>query len=178
MDMERVVQKRSVREGYVVLLRAEADLLLPSEEGIIRDFYLKTAQACLNWAEKVWGEAIRRDYNALEIAERAKFRTRYYRFAMRVPWQDEVHLGIVCESERIVFGEPNDAYRMSHVWNIAEQTLLPMTQILQLYRHQLAKNDVPFSPHGAYREGEMIVFFRNKTSKNDFLEAKLPVEEK
>ena len=178
MEMERLLQKRSVREGYVVLLRAEADLLLPKEAGIMRDFYLKTAQACLNWAEEVWGEWIRRDYNALEAVARAGFRTRSYRFAMRVPWQDEAHICIVCESERVVFGEEKDAYRMSHVWNFREGTLLPLTQILQLFRHELAKNDLPFSPHGAYRESDWIVFFRNKTSKNDFLEAKLPVKEK
>ena len=175
MEFENVVWQRSVREGYVVLLRAEAELLLPTEGERIRDFYEKTASACLSWATDVWGERLRDDFCRLSNRERATFRIQRYRFYMRIPWQEGPYVTILCESRRNTSGGTEDLHRICHTWNTDEQTVLPKKQILRLFSAELAKKELPFAPDGIYKEKEKLVIFKNRGEKNDFLEAKLPI---
>ena len=177
MELERMVWKNAVREGYVVLLRAQAELLLPCGEERIREFYQKTARACLLWACEIWGEQLREAFCALEGKGRARFRTRQYHFSMRSPWEGDGYVCILCESTRSTDDGEADFHRISHVWKVDEQTALPKRQILQLWRPKLAKNAPSFLPDGFYREGESMIFFKNPTSKNGFLEAKSPMIE-
>ena len=175
MDFEEVIWKESVREGYVVLLRAEMKLLLPTKQAKIREFYQKTARACLSWACAVWGDRLKSAFCALDHKSRGKFHTRHYRFRMRIAWESAPYISILCDSEREETGGDKGFYRIAHLWNAEEETILPPKQILHTLRHKLAKNELSFSPDGIYREQNEIVFFKNPTSKTEFLEARLPI---
>jgi hypothetical protein len=175
MDFEGVVWKESVREGYVVLLRAEMKLLLPTKQAKIRDFYQKTARACLSWACEVWGGQLKSAFCALDNRSRGHFHTRHYRFTMRIAWECAPYISILCESERDGTNGSKGLYRIAHLWNEEEETVLPPKQILHIFRPKLAKNELSFSPDGIYREQNEIVIFKNPTSKNEFLEARLPI---
>lgn len=176
MELEAMTRRQSVREGYVVLLRAEAEILLPKDPFLsMRSFYEKVSEACLNWVTEIYGEELRRHFLSLsDVREKSRFRTQYYRFWMRIPWQEMPHITILCESERTSLDGTRDFYRICHTWNTEEQTMLPFGQILQLFGFKLAKNEMPFVPDGIFKENDRIVIFQNRTSKNNFLEAKLP----
>lgn len=176
MELERVVWKKTVSEGYVVLLRAQAELMLPLDKREMRAFYEKTARACLLWATEVWGERLRAVYCAMDKVDKARYRAERYQFFMRSPWEDERHLCVLCESTRTHPGEAGDRHRICHFWDKNEETILPKHQILRLLRLKLAKNELPFAPDGIFVEADKIVVFKNPTPKNGFLEAKLPVK--
>ncbi len=176
MRVERKEYKATVREGYQILLRAEAELLLPTEKPKMCDFYTKLAKACILWAAEVHGDTLRKEFAALESTrERSRFRTQQYRFRMRVAWEDASFASILCESELTgQWKEPQNSYhRTSHVWNLEEETILPVPQILQTFGVTLSKEMFPFRPDGIYPDGEGIVLFRNPTSSSHFMEKKL-----
>ena len=177
MELEEMVWKRSVREGYTVLLKAEAKLLLPKDCAEMRDFYQRLADACMNWTIDVYGERLRTQFLSLsDVREKSRFRTQQYRFWMRIPWQDAEYLTMLCESERTTPEGGCDFYRVAHTWKLAEQTALPTEQVMRLFGARIGKRELPFSADGIYREGDKLVIFQNKTEKNGFREAKLPLE--
>lgn len=178
MELERVLMRRTVREGYVLLLRAEAELLLPKEGlEVIREFYLHVAQACLDWVSGIYGEELRKYYLALsDIRERSRFFTRCYRFWMRVPWQNDEHMTVLCESERDPIDGERDFYRIAHTWNLSEQSILPPAQTMKLFEVKMRRSVLPFAPDGIYREEGRVKIFKNPCKENRFLEAELPPE--
>ena len=176
MNFEQTERKGVVREGYQILLKAEARLLLPVEHKNIRLFYENMVHACLKWAVEVHGERVRAEFEKLEtIKERSAFSTQHYRMIMRCPWQSERHAAILCESQLTdQWREPRKSYhRISHIWDLSEQTLLPIPQILKLFHTHLTKGTLPFRPDGIYPEGDELVFFRNATDSAPFLEKRL-----
>jgi len=89
MELEKKNLRGAVIEGYTVLMRAEAELLLPKEKKEIGDFYISLAKKCMAWAIEVRGEGLRAEFLAAKSSEeRARFPTRHYRFSMRYPWSD------------------------------------------------------------------------------------------
>ena len=40
----------TVREGYQILMRADAELYLPEEKPRMLEFYKRMAQTCMRWA--------------------------------------------------------------------------------------------------------------------------------
>ncbi|MBQ9759975.1 MAG: hypothetical protein IJW16_01355 [Clostridia bacterium] len=176
MEFERAFYRRSVREGYVVLLRAEAELLLPvGGYQTMRAFYEKIVEACMNWVVEIYGEEVRRRFLSLEsIREKSRFRTQSYRFFMRSPWQEEDYLTLLCESERSSLDGDLDFYRICHTWNCREETVLPPAQCRRLFGLSASKGEMPFVPDGFYRENGRIVIYKNKTSTSDFMEVSLP----
>ena len=178
MELEKREEKRSVREGYVVLLRASAQLLLPNEAyPTMRAFYQRIVDACMSWTEEIYGERLRAHFLSLtDIRERSHYRTLSYRFAMRVPWQETPYITILCESERKELDGSVDFYRICHTWNTEEETVLPYRQAIQLFRPKATKGEMPFVPDGIYREDDKIVIYKNKTLQNRFLEARLPLK--
>ncbi len=178
MDFEHVSLRKTVREGYVLLLRAEAELMLP-KEGYenLRGFYERVAQSCLNWVTEIYGEELRRYFLALsDIRERSRFFTRRYRFWMRVPWQDEAHVTILCESERDPIEGERDFYRIAHTWNLEEESILPPIQVMRLLGVRLRRSAFPFVPDGIYCEDGHVKIFKNPGRENRFLEIELPPE--
>ena len=177
MKMEKAERHATVREGYQILLRADAELLLPEEKPLMRAFYERLAETCMTWAVSVHGEALRREFLALEeIREKSQFGTQRYRLRMRCVWEEGVWAAILCESDLTgQWKTPQKSYhRISHVWNTEEELALPFGEILENFGVRLAKNKLPFRPDGIYPEGENMVFFRNVTDNVAFLERKLP----
>ena len=171
MQMEAQPERRTVREGYQVLLRAEAELLLPSESHAkMRAYYRELAERCLTWATDVEGERLRNSFLSLEQpAQRSRFRTTYYRFWISVPWMEGEHLAVVCSSH---LGD--DLRRSAQIWNLTEETLLPLRQVEQLFADVLREQPRPFRPHGIYPERGALVLFRNPTAGGVFLERRIP----
>ena len=175
----------TVREGYQVLLRAEAEILLPEGKDIIGNYYRLLANKCMSWATEVYGERIRNDFLSLEdLHDRALWRAQKYRFLMRIPWQSEHHIAILCES--YLLGQHRDVqnsyHRLSHVWNLEEESILPISQILELVSCNIHLRDLPFVPDGVYPEGEELIFYKNPTIDTPLAQSKsqitqnMPVE--
>ena len=177
MFMEKKESRIVVREGFQILLRAESELLLPTGKEKIDWFYEKISETCMNWAHKVHGEKLRREYLSLEdTREKSQFRTQRYRLSMRCPWEEGKWIALLCESTLTgQWKNPQKSYhRISHVWNVEEELLLPHAQILETFGVKLGKNQLPFRPDGIYPEGNEMVFFRNADEKKHFLESSIP----
>lgn len=176
MKMERSERHATVREGYQILLRADAELLLPEEKPRICSFYERLVQTCMTWALSVHGESLRRDFLTLEsVREKSQFGTQRYRLRMRCVWDEEPYLALLCESELTgQWKEPQKSYhRISHVWNTEEELALPFGEILERFGMKIAKSKLPFHPDGIYPQGKEMVFFRNASDHDPFLEKKL-----
>ncbi len=176
MKIEAEARQGSVREGYQLLLRAYAELLLPMEQKKIRAFYEHLCHACMTWAIEVHGEVLRKEFLELEsVKEKSRFRTQSYRFRMRMPWQEGKYAVLLCES--VLMGEwsglTNSYYRISHVWNVEEELMLPLPQILRVFGIRITKDMFPFRPDGIYPEGSGLVLFRNATQSHPFTEKRL-----
>ena len=177
MNVENKTIRSVVCEGYQVLLRAEATLILPVEQVKIRDFYEKLAGSCMRWATEVHGESLRREYLMLEgVRERSAFRVQHYRLCMRIAHEDAYFAAVVGESNLTdQWREPQKSYhRISQVWDLREESVLPLSQILAQFGMHLSRGMLPFRPDGVYPEGEFVVCFRNVTDQTPFLERKLP----
>ena len=181
MNMERTERHATVREGYQILLRADAELLLPVEKPRIRSFYEHLAETCMTWAQSVYGETLRREFLELEsIRERSRFAAQHYRLCMRVPWEDGERIALLCESWLTgQWKEPQKSYhRIAHVWNTAEESILPHAEVLSLCGIRLGQGKLPFRPDGIYPEDGYAVMFRNVPDNMTFLEHKFPMEAK
>ena len=167
----------TVREGYQVLLRAEAELVLPEGKEVIGNYYRLLSDKCMSWATEVYGERIRREFLSLEdLHERALWRAQKYRFLMRIPWSTEHHIAILCES--YLLGQrgsvQNSYHRLSHVWSLDEESILPISQILELMGCGIKLKDLPFVPEGVYPEGEQLIFYKNPTADTPLAQCKSP----
>ncbi len=177
MEMERIEQRKIVREGFQILLRAEAELLLPKGKEKICCFYEKMVQTCMEWAETIYGERLRREFLAANSPhERSQFHTQRYRLTMSAPWEDAQFLVLLCESTLTGrWSVPQkEYYRISHVWNLSEELMLPFSQIFEVFGMRVEKKQQPFRPDGIYPCGNELVFFRNASEKSGFLETRLP----
>ena len=177
MKFEKTEMHATVCEGYQVLLSADASLLMPVEHPKICAFYEKLANACVKWAVEVHGEGLRREFLALEsLRERGGFRLQRYRLRMKIAYEDAYYAAFVCESNLTdQWREPQKSYhRISQVWDLREQTILPLQQVLSRFGMRVGKRDLPFPPDGVYPEEGALVCFRNVTDRTPFLEKKLP----
>ncbi len=168
----------TVREGYQVLLRAEAEILLLEGKEVIGNYYRLLSDKCMSWATEVYGERIRQDFLSLEdLHDRALWRAQKYRFLMRIPWQNEHHIAILCESYLLgQRGEVQNSYhRLSHIWNLDEESILPVSQILELFGCGIKLKDLPFSPDGVYPEGGELIFYKNPTLETPLAQCKSPL---
>ncbi len=176
MNFESNEMHATVREGYQILLRAEARLRLPIDKPVIRAFYERLANTCMRWATEVHGEMLRREFSALEgVRERSQFGTQHYRLRMGFPWSEERYLAVICESRLDgQWHEPQKSYhRISHVWDTEEESILPIPQILRLFGFTAGRGVQPFRPDGVYPEEDRMVFFRNASDTDPFREKKL-----
>ena len=167
--------RATVREGYQVLLRAEAEIVLPDGKDVIGNYYRLLTDKCMSWATEVYGERLRNEFLALEdLHDRALWRAQKYRFLMRIPWQNEHYIAILCES--YLLGQrtekQNSYHRLSHVWNLDEESILPIPQILELVGSGIQMRDLPFVPDGVYPDGEDLVFYKNPTAESPIVQSK------
>ncbi len=179
MNMEKSERHTVVREGYQILLRAEAICLRFSDQPVMQAFYERLSDTCMQWAQSVYGERLRREFLALDSTrEKSQFGTQHYFLQMRCVWERDGLAAILCESKLTgQWKEPQKSYhRISHVWNTAEETLLPFDEILRSVGFHLPREKLPFRPDGIYPDGEHIVCFRNVTDQTPFLEKKIPLD--
>lgn len=172
--------KATVREGYQVLLRAEAEIVLPEGKDVIGNYYRLMSDKCMSWATEVYGERIRRDFLSLDdLHDRALWRAQKYCFLMRIPWISEHHIAILCES--YLLGQRGDIqnsyYRHSHIWNLEEESILPIPQILELLGCDIKPRDLPFVPDGVYPEGGELIFYKNPTAETPLAQSKSPLQQ-
>lgn len=153
----------AIREGYRSLLQSDTELLLPtSGYNRICDYYRRVRDACVKWAETAEGERLRRLYLETEDhTERARFRTAQYRLRCEPVWGDDSHVSYVCRSRYWGDGQVRERI-MAQVWNVKEQTLLPMSQILRTFPTNAPKKRCPFRPDGIYVLENELVFYRNR----------------
>lgn len=176
MDTERKSLHATVREGYQILLRADADYLLAVGREKIRGFYESLTDTCLKWALEVHGERLRRDFLALEsVREKSQFRTQRYRLSIGTPYSEGEYTVFLCESWLTgQWQTPQEGYRRAaQVWNVEEETLLPAGEILSRFGIRLKTGMLPFRPHGIYPDGEEMVFFRNASDRERFSQVRL-----
>jgi hypothetical protein len=178
MKLEHSQLNATVRQEYQVLLRAHASLQLPTEHIQIRDFYTTLGQKCIHWAKNELGEQLREVYLQREDSRaRARMRTVFYRLEMTAYPCCEQHWVILCESSLSGNAETmgNWYYRLAHVWNVKEQTILPPTQVMRLFPSRLSVKKLPFSPDGIYPQDGQLIFYRNQTATHRFFEEKVPM---
>ncbi len=178
METEALQLQESVREGYQILLRADARMPLPIAYPKIAAYYRTLAQKCMAWAIDVQGELLRRTFSELEsVREKSRFRMRLYSLEMTVPWEDGTHAAILCESR--FTGDERDGYhRLSHVWDLREETVLPLSQVENLFLVGRRREKLPFSPDGIYPEGDELIYFKNPRSASPFSEMRIPIPSK
>ncbi len=179
MNVEKTDRYATVREGYQILLRADVEVLEPIEKPKMRAFYRDMAETCLRWAQAVYGESRRKEFLSLDgIRERSQFGTQCYRLKMNVVWEDEAYAAVVCQSWLSgQWREPQKSYhRISHVWNLSEESILPISEILRRFGMRITKDMLPFRPDGVYPDGNELVFFRNVTQDMPFLEKRITRE--
>lgn len=180
MNFEAREIKKIVREGYQILLRAEASLLLPIEQKEIGRYYETLGEKCMQWAVEVHGDQLRRRFLSLEsAAEKARFPMERYRFSMRCILEARGRAVLLCESRLQASGGgmENEYRRISHVWNLEEETVLPMAQILQAFDVRAKRRELPFRPDGVYPAGGDMIFFKNPTPDAPFSEFRIPLSE-
>ncbi len=173
MNLEKKELRASVREGYQILLRAHAELYLPAEKEQIARYYQALADKCMQWAIEVYGEELRREFLSLDtVREKSKFGTQQYLFRMRYPFEDSERVAVLCESK--LLGQrhipANSYHRLSQVWCLEEETILPNCQITDLYLSREEQKRIPFRPDGIYPEGKEVVIFKNATPSSSFME--------
>ena len=179
LDLYKEHRHAAVREGFQILLRADAELWLPTGMEKTEEYYRRTADACMKWAEEAEGERLRADYLWLEDnRERSRFRAYTYRLECRPVWQTETHAAWVCDSS--LHGKDGECFtrRSAQVWDLREQMLLPFGQILRLCKWKDRKKRPPFRPDGVYPEREELVFFRNSDRAGEIMEFRVPYGER
>ena len=177
MNIEKIEMQATVREGYQILLRARAEINFFEDKPKMREFYQRMADTCMRWAEEVYGKSLQKDFLELEgIRERSQFQPQSYHLRIHSPWQEGKYAAILCESKLLgQWREPQKSYhRISHVWNLEEELILPFPQILKRFGVHLSKEMLPFRPDGIYPLGEQMIVFRNVTDHTPFLEKRIP----
>ena len=166
----------AVREGYRSLLTADSELRLPVGYPRICDYYRRVGEACVRWAEKAEGERLRQQYLAMEDhRDRARFRTARYRICCEAVWEETPYVTYLCRSTLQM--ETGVTQRiMAQVWNLEEETMLPMSEILKRFPVQPPKTKPPFRPDGIYPLARELVFYRNGDGKRAFAEHRSPRE--
>lgn len=151
----------AIREGYRSLLTTDSELWQPVEYSRICQYYRRVRDACVNWAETAEGERLRRQYLALEEhSDRGRFPTARYEICCRPIWEESVYVTFLCCSV-LQIGTARTERLMSQVWNVSEQTMLPMGQILKQFPTKPMKKRLPFRPDGVYPLEKEVVFYRN-----------------
>ena len=179
MNPERVEAHATVREGYQVILFAQSELILPQECQKMKEYYRGLSEKCMRWATGKYGEEVRRAFLTMEsVREKSAFGVRRFQLRIRQVFDKEGYCAVLCEAK--LYGKQNarDCYhRISHVWNTEEETILPFSQILELFHARNLYKGLPFRPDGIYPEGEALVFFRNATPEALFCEKRIPLKQ-
>lgn len=178
LNLTKETLHKNVCEDCRVLLRVDAELLLPSEYEKISDFYRRTGEACMEWVIGAEGERLRAHYLSLEDhIERARTRTASYHLRITPVWERDGYAAFVCRSVLSSVGTAPSERVMAQLWNLSEQTALPLRQVLRLCP-PAEREKPPFRPDGVYPQGDTLVFYKNEREKQTVTEFRLHYREK
>lgn len=178
METAREYHRGAVREGYRLLLRIETEVLVAEKYEKISGYYRRMAEACRKWVEEITGERIREVYLTSESdRERARQATARYRLRCAPVWWNGQYASWVAESWLTVGGAER-YWRVARVWNLGEETMLPMRQILEQFGMGKLPRQLPFSPDGAYPIGETLILYRNAEGDRPFEEWRMALPPK
>jgi hypothetical protein len=139
----------------------------------MEEYYLRVREACVKWAETAEGERLRGVYLAVEDhMERARFQTAAYRLICSPVWEEFPYVTYVCRSV-LQIGHEKTERVMAQVWNVEEETILPMGQVLRAFPTQATKKRIPFRPDGVYPLDGELVFYRNANGERIYSEYRL-----
>lgn len=167
----------TVREGYQIILLAQSEQILPKECEKMREYYQNLSAACMQWATGKYGEEVRQAFLRAEtVREKSAFGIRKFRLRIRQVFEEYPYCAVLCEAKLSGKQNAKDCYhRLSHVWNAEEETILPFSQILELFHARPLYKSLAFRPDGIYPEGEALVLFRNATPETPFCEKRIPL---
>ncbi len=169
MELECVERYRSFCGGYAVLLRLDARMERPKSKKMA-EYYDTLFNGCLSWAE-TYGKNLQKIYeNTQNHAEKAGFRPRTYRLRIYPTYEDDRVIAFLCESAMMgQWKGPGEGYRrLSQVWNIREEQMLPPQQIMEYFGFHLSKKRLPFAPDGIYPQDGKLIIFQNLSGKYPF----------
>ena len=88
-------------------------------------------------------------------------------------------MAILCES--YLLGQHNNTqnsyHRLSHVWNLQEESILPIPQVLKILSCDVNLKEMPFLPDGVYPENGEVIFYKNPTADTPLAQSKTPFVE-
>ena len=180
MEWERAELHASVREGYQILLRADAALCLPIGQERIAAYYRSLAEKSISWICDVFGESLRKRFLALDdVRDMSRFGTRRYRFSMECVWERAPYVAFLCEGR--LDGEADaracTRRRSAALWRTDTEQILPPRQVEELLLSDCKEKRPPFSPDGVYPRGKEVIFFQNPTWEREGAEWKIPMSE-
>lgn len=166
------------RADYRTILRADVRILVPRGMEKIRQFYQEIARASARWAEETEGKRLLELYESLpDIWARSRFGTGIFTVTGGPVSSDGTILVMVCQSVyRSPDGSVCETRRSAHVWNLTEESVLPMRQAVRVIPGKTARPGRGFRPDGYYPENEEAVFFRNPAGGRPFEERRVPLE--
>lgn len=173
MNGEQTELHRSIREDYRVLLYADAVLPIFGNDRMDR-LYQSAAGRFFAWAEEE-GERLRADYLALAtVREKSRFPTVRVRLECRITWEDDSLCSVLLRVTRPDGTGEKTGYLSGMVWNRAENTVLPLWQILAGFGGRKLLKRTGFVPDGAFLENGTPVLYRNPRTGQPMRIAKFP----
>ena len=158
----------AVREGYRSILQSDTEIWLPMGHGRMEEYYLRVRDACVKWAETAEGARLCEAYRAIDDhMERARFQTASYRLICSPVWEESPYVSYLCRSV-LEIGQEKSERVMAQVWNMEEETVLPMGQVLKIFPTEASKKRIPFRPDGVYLLSDELVFYRNANNARSY----------
>lgn len=125
------IGRKTVREGYAVLLTAQHLRELPEDCPRLCAFTARAGELLFRQALEETGERARADYLVeADHAARARFRVRRLQVSETYRRLDDAHLCVRCA----VSLNAEELRATEWIWNIAEETLLPPRQRKKIER--------------------------------------------
>ena len=176
METEKCRAHTVLREDYRTLLRLDAEIEIPKERQVMRDFYEKMLRAAVRWVEEREGEETRKAYASCEtIREKSRFQTRLLRLEGTLFEIGDRDCAIICRSTWIKNGERQTRCSVQF-WNLSEQTILPVKQVLRRRFGCARMPKLGYRADGCYPQNGDLVFFQNPHGKEPYREAKYHFE--
>ena len=173
MELEVFRAQTLIREGYCPLARCNISIEFPKGLETVGNFYRKMADAILFWVENERGPRLKKEYSSLtDIWGKSRFLPDRLTLAGKACLLDENHFSVVCETAFSHAGQ-KEIRRSAQVWNLQEQTLLPMRQIIGKWAWEKQTFKGIVGADGCYPEGGKLVFFWNPTAKHKYEEKKI-----
>lgn len=169
MKTIKEAQNKTIKEEYTVLVRLQSETELPEEKEKILSWNQELCKSVFAGMEAT-AESVRTYYKGLESRkEKARFRTRWGRFTAKSYLIGEEHLLILCDVEWSAgIPELPNKKRYAQVWDLREETLLPIKEICIRWGKKL--HFYPWKPDGAYPTENGVILYQNERNGHPYRE--------